>query len=214
MSNRRKNMSAKKKKEITQTTTNVQEVANVEGTKPDVDTVPQPEIPEKQVEIVSQVETSVEPKPEPVSTTIEPAKSKSVTEPAKVESATTKVQPAITVEVPTPRPLTLEILQAEINELRDIISQLQATPVQQRKPVSNGNGKIAILDKTTGKVYPSKNNVYQSLLKAGELKDLVEKGVFGSGDPAKNSFGCYSLFRAFPDRFIEVKNAATENPPA
>ena len=24
-------------------------------------------------------------------------------------------------------------------------------------------------------------------------------------DPAKNSFGCYNLFRAYPNRFVEVK---------
>jgi len=67
----------------------------------------------------------------------------------------------------------------------------------------------------TGKIYPSKNNVYQSLLKAGDLKDLVEKGVFGA-IPAKNSFGCYNLFRAYPGRFeeihAEVKDAVTEIP--
>jgi hypothetical protein len=68
-------------------------------------------------------------------------------------------------------------------------------------PVSNG--KIMIKDKQTGKIYPSKNNVYQSLLKAGDLNDLVNKGLFGD-NPAKNSFGCYNLFRAWPNRFEEV----------
>jgi len=63
---------------------------------------------------------------------------------------------------------------------------------------------VQIKDTLTGKIYPSKNNVYQSLLKAGELDDLVKQGVFGS-DPAKNSFGCYNLFRAYPNRFVEVK---------
>ena len=50
----------------------------------------------------------------------------------------------------------------------------------------------------------SKNNVYQSLLKAGELKDLIKQGVFGAV-PVHKSFGCYKLFRAFPGRFVEVK---------
>jgi hypothetical protein len=45
-------------------------------------------------------------------------------------------------------------------------------------------------------------------LKAGELDALVEQGVFGS-DPAKNSFGCYNLFRAYPGRFVEIKPEET-----
>ena len=101
-------------------------------------------------------------------------------------------------------------LHAEIEDLRRIvdqqailIKQLMEVPVKQRKPPLS-NGKVQIKDTLTGKIYPSKNNVYQSLLKAGELDDLVKQGVFGS-DPAKNSFGCYNLFRAYPNRFVEVK---------
>ena len=94
-----------------------------------------------------------------------------------------------------------------------MISELQnATITKRRKPVSNG--KVKIRDKKTGIVYPSKNNVYQSLLKAGELKELVDKGVFGDV-PEKNSFGCYALFREMPDRFEQVKEeeaAETEQP--
>jgi len=45
-------------------------------------------------------------------------------------------------------------------------------------------------------------------LKSGALKELVDKGVFGSV-PEKNTFGWYALARAFPDRFEEVK---AENP--
>jgi hypothetical protein len=100
-------------------------------------------------------------------------------------------------------------LHSELEELRQVvdgqailIKQLMETPVRQRKPPTS-NGKVQIKDTVTGKIYPSKNNVYQSLLKAGELDDLVKQGVFGS-DPAKNSFGCYNLFRAWPNRFEEV----------
>jgi hypothetical protein len=101
-------------------------------------------------------------------------------------------------------------LHAEIEALRQIvdqqailIKQLMVAPVKQRKsPLSNG--KVQIKDTLTGKIYPSKNNVYQSLLKAGELKSLVDANVFGT-NPEKNSFGCYNLFRAYPNRFVEVK---------
>ena len=57
----------------------------------------------------------------------------------------------------------------------------------------------------TGEVYPSKNNAYQTLLKAGELKELVDKGIFGAV-PEKNTFGWYALVRAWPDRFEEKKS--------
>ena len=71
-----------------------------------------------------------------------------------------------------------------------------------KPPVSNG--KVQILDKQTGEIYPSKNNAYQTLLKSGDLKELVDKGVFGD-NPAKNTFGWYALVRELPDRFEEVK---------
>jgi hypothetical protein len=106
-------------------------------------------------------------------------------------------------------------LHAEIEELRKIvdgqtilIKQLLEAPARQRKPPTS-NGKVQIKDTLTGKIYPSKNNAYQSLLKAGELDALVEQGVFGS-DPAKNSFGCYNLFRAYPGRFVEIKPEETK----
>jgi hypothetical protein len=104
----------------------------------------------------------------------------------------------------------LASLSGELSALKQVvdqqslqIKQLMETPARQRKPPTS-NGKVQIKDTLTGKIYPSKNNVYQSLLKAGELDDLVKQGVFGS-DPAKNSFGCYNLFRAYPGRFVEVK---------
>jgi len=82
------------------------------------------------------------------------------------------------------------------------IADMQIDLARKRKPTSNG--KIQIKDKTTGKVYPSKNNTYQTLLKSGELKAFVDKGIFGT-DPAKNNFGWFALQRACPDRFEEVK---------
>jgi hypothetical protein len=83
--------------------------------------------------------------------------------------------------------------------MADVQSQLAL----KRKPTANN--KIQIRDKPTGKIYKSKNSVYQTMLKAGELKDLVEKGIFGD-IPEKNTFGVNALFRAWPDRFEEVHN--------
>ena len=103
-----------------------------------------------------------------------------------------------------PQPLTLELLHEELQSLKLTIQELQTTLTKRRKPVTS-NGKIKIRDKKTGIVYPSKNNVYQSLLKAGELKELVDKGVFGDL-PEKNTFGCYALLREWPDRFEQVKD--------
>jgi len=156
-----------------------------------IDPTPQDDVPSRQVEEVS-IEQPTE--PEPV---------------AEVEP-TPSVEVVIKPELPAkPKPLTLVSLHSAIEELRKIvdqqgilIKQLMETPVRQRKPPTS-NGKVSIKDIITGKIYPSKNNVYQSLLKAGELEDLVKQGVFGS-DPAKNSFGCYNLFRAYPNRFVEV----------
>ena len=106
-------------------------------------------------------------------------------------------------------PLTLEAIQKQLNDLKELVSNhaqqitsLQDALTRKRKPTSNG--KIQILDKTTGEVYPSKNQAYQVLLKSGELKELADKGIFGS-DPEKNTFGWYALVRAWPDRFEEKK---------
>jgi len=106
-------------------------------------------------------------------------------------------------------PLTLEGIQKELNSLKELvldhaqqITSLQDALTRKRKPTSNG--KIQILDKITGEVYPSKNQAYQTLLKSGELKELVDKGIFGP-EPEKNTFGWYALVRAWPDRFEEKK---------
>jgi len=106
-------------------------------------------------------------------------------------------------------PLTLKSIQKELNSLKELvldhaqqITSLQDALTRKRKPTSNG--KIQILDKVTGEVYLSKNQAYQTLLKSGELKELVDKGVFGP-EPEKNTFGWYALVRAWPDRFEEKK---------
>lgn len=98
----------------------------------------------------------------------------------------------------------IEFMKQATQDNSNILLQLQEFIVRKRKsPITNG--KVQIKDTKTGKIYPSKNNVYQSLLKAGELKELVDKGIFGK-EPEKNSFGCYVLFRQFPGRFVEVKS--------
>jgi hypothetical protein len=148
------------------------------------------------------IEVVAEPAP-----TVEPVVE--VKPPPVIEPTPTSVPPA------KPKPLTMTSLHAEIEALRQIvdqqailIKQLMVAPVKQRKsPLSNG--KVQIKDTLTGKIYPSKNNVYQSLLKAGELKSLVDANVFGT-NPEKNSFGCYNLFRAYPNRFVEVKPEETK----
>ena len=114
--------------------------------------------------------------------------------------------------IPTPPPLTMKQLHQELETIKQVVSeharlivQLQETLARKRKPVTS-NGKVQIKDKQTGTVYPSKNNAYQSLLKAGELKALIDKGIFGL-DPEKNTFGWYTLQREWPDRFEEVATA-------
>ena len=113
---------------------------------------------------------------------------------------------------PKPEPvksMSLTEIQAVVEGLSKIVTEhsqqilaLEETLARKRKPTSNS--KIQIRDKQTGKVYPSKNSVYQSLLKADQLKELVDKCVFGD-NPEKNTFGWYALVRAWPDRFEERK---------
>jgi putative protein kinase ArgK-like GTPase of G3E family len=159
-------------------------------------------------------------KTKPETTQSEPVQEEKVTQPAK-EEVTSKTTPT---PIPTPvtdvkssttteqppklTPLTMAKLQAGIDKLWERIQALntQMTDVQsqlllKRKPTNNS--KCQIRDKVTGKLYKSKNSVYQSMLKAGELKELVDKGIFGK-EPLKNTFGVYALIRAYPDRFEEV----------
>jgi len=171
-----------------------------------IDPEPIEELPTRQVE-----DAPVEQPAEPVAETapiVEPV----VQEAEPEKSAEVEPQPVIepTPAPVKPKPLTMASLNGELNALRQVvdqqsllIKQLMETPIRQRKPPVS-NGKVQIKDTLTDKIYPSKNNVYQSLLKSGELEDLVKQGVFGS-DPAHNSFGCYNLFRFYKDRFIMLK---------
>ena len=103
---------------------------------------------------------------------------------------------------PKPKPLTMVSLKQEIDDLKVIvlaqaqqIADLLSGPVLKRKPVANS--RVKIKDTQTGRVYPSKNNVYTSFLREGLLDDLIKIGVFGEV-PTKNSFGWYALNRTFP----------------
>jgi len=128
----------------------------------------------------------------------------------EVKAPAKELQPEESTPKPkAAKPLTMAYLNSELQVVKQIVSehgqqiaQLQEALARKRKPVPNG--KVQIRDKQSGKVYPSKNNCYQTLLKAGELKDLVDKGIFGD-NPAKNTFGWYALVREWPDRFEEVK---------
>jgi hypothetical protein len=161
-------------------------------------------LPPKQVEAT---EPEV-PQPEPGQEVPEP-----VSEPAVEE---VKPELPTSPELPLkPKPLTMVNLKAEIDELHQAVQTLitqvadvQALLALKRKPTDNS--KVQIKDKLTGKTYKSKNNAYQSLLKSGELKDLVDKGVFGN-IPEKNNFGWFALQRSFPDRFEEVQPNGNEN---
>lgn len=164
--------------------------------------------PTKKVEAPAPEATQPEPVTEsPVAQEPAPAQ---VPEPQAAEEV--KPEQATSPQPPMkPKPLTMASLKAEVDELRQMIQSLstQMTDVQsllalKRKPTNNS--KVQIRDKQTGKLYKSKNNVYQTMLKAGELKDLVAKGIFGD-TPEKNTFGVYALFRAWPDRFEEVPQA-------
>ena len=108
--------------------------------------------------------------------------------------------------------LDQEMLLKTIANVSDIQARLDSVDLRIKdlqdghsdtKAIMGSRERIQIRDKTTGAIYKSKNNVYQSLLKAGSLKELVDLGVFGP-KPEKNSFGWYQLKRAFPDRFEEV----------
>lgn len=151
----------------------------------------------------------------PTSTEIAPEpQEESITTP---ETASESEQPPILEQAQEPEPMptpisTLEQLHQEVQILKQlalehsgIIVELQQAMARKRKPVQS-NGKIKIKDTKTGTIYPSKNNCYQSLLKAGELKSLVDKGLFGDV-PEKNTFGWYVLVREWPDRFEEVHEA-------
>jgi hypothetical protein len=181
-----------------------------------IDPIPLEDVPTIQLDELP-VEENIEPVQE-----AEPEKSAEVeplpiievvAEPAPTVETVVEVKlPPVVETTPAPvkpKPLTLASLSGELSALKQVvdqqslqIKQLMETPARQRKPPTS-NGKVQIKDTKTNVLYPSKNNVYQTLLKSGELDDLVKQGVFGS-DPAHNSFGCYNLFRFYKDRFIEI----------
>jgi hypothetical protein len=105
----------------------------------------------------------------------------------------------------------LETIKAALfchdQRLIDIESRL---PKRRRSTSPISRTRIQIRDKETGIVYPSQNNAYKTLLKNGDLKELVEKGIFGT-EPERNSYGWFALKRAWPDRFEELREAKTEN---
>lgn len=128
-----------------------------------------------------------------------------VAQPDEPEKAVTTAE----VQLDTSQPPSLlnlqrniEVLWRTIQEHSRQIQELQESLIRKRKLTFNG--KKQIRDRQTGKVYRSQNNTYQSMLKAGELKELVDKGIFGS-DPAKNNFGWFALVREWPNRFEEIK---------
>jgi len=159
---------------------------------------PTKEAPKKEVpkQLASKAESTATKKPEPEKGTPEPEK-------GKPEAKAEKPKPE------APKPMTLadmqkvvEALSKTVVEHSEKILTLEELLARKRKAVPNG--RVEIKDTKTGKVYPSKNNTYQSLLKSGDLEELVAKGIFGS-DPAKNNFGWFALQRAWPDRFTEIK---------
>ena len=177
-----------------------------------IDPTPPEEVPSVQLE--EPVQTELEPVAEVESTRFaEPEKSAEV-EPTIVEPPVDNEPPHIPVLGPKPKNLTMAYLQEEIDYLMALDalriyqnSQKSETIARKRNP-PNSNGKIQMLDKVSGRTYPSKNNLYLSLLKAGELTELVEKGLFGP-NPEKNTFGVFSLLRAWPTRFQPIQSQET-----
>ena len=90
--------------------------------------------------------------------------------PAPTPTLVIDVEPPVTTQPPPkPKPLTMASLKAEVDELHTLIQTLttQMADVQsqlalKRKPTANN--KVQIRDKQTGKIYKSKNNVYQTIL--------------------------------------------------
>ena len=152
--------------------------------------------PQPIVEVAAELTPAVEPE---ISAEIEP-------QPIVEQLDSNESQP-VPVLGPKPKNLSMSYLQEEIDYLTYQITELLKNPVRQRKPVESSK-KVQMLDKVSGKIYPSKNNLYLSMLKSGELKELVDKGIFGS-TPEKNTFGVYALLRSWPTRFQPVQSQET-----
>lgn len=159
-----------------------------------------PTTPEKpQVQETTPIEetppSKEEPEPQEPSSTIQ-------------EPASESTMPQEPSQTPAPLPTRKQIqrkfliIKQLVLEHSDIIIDLQQNIARKRKPVAL-NGKVQIRDKQTNIVYPSKNNDYQSLLKSGALKELVDKGVFGE-DHMHNTFGLYTLVHEGSGGFEEV----------
>jgi hypothetical protein len=129
----------------------------------------------------------------------------------------TKVEPPVTAVPPAkPKPLTLVSLKLDVDAMNKCIQQMnlqlkdfEAFVALKRRPPANSS-RIQIRDKVTGKIYKSKNNTYQSMLRNGELQEMVEKKLLGD-TPEKNNFGAFALFRFYPDRFEEVHEQEPES---
>jgi hypothetical protein len=156
--------------------------------------------------------SDTKPVPKPKSKAKPTPKVKPVVETPAPEVAipVTEPTPETEPDIPLPTPPSLAQLADDIQYLRLLgtyhslqIAQVMEALARKRKPASSVE-KVQIKDTHTGTLYPSKNGAYQSLLKSGDLKELVEKGVFGP-NPDKNTFGWYALVREWPDRFEEVK---------
>jgi hypothetical protein len=152
------------------------------------------------------------PVPKPASKAKPTPKAKPVVEaPApEVSMPAPEPTPETKPDIPLPTPPSLNQLSDDIQSLRLLvidhslqIAQISEALARKRKPVVSTD-KVQIKDIHTGTLYPSKNGAYQSLLKSGELKPLLDKGIFGP-NPDKNTFGWYALVREWPDRFEEVK---------
>jgi hypothetical protein len=150
-----------------------------------------------------------------------PAETKPQTKPAdkpepKAEAKpTTKSVAAPKVDIPKPQTMAnitkeIDTLWQAVSQQNKLITELQEAVARKRRPPAS-NGKVQIRDKKTGRIFPSKNNAYQTLLREGALKSLVDKGVFGA-DPQRNSYGWYQLVREWPDRFEELTDKANDKP--
>jgi len=155
----------------------------------------------------SSVKKPKEPEPQELEQVPEQPFTEQLETPPEPVTSTTEPDTPATAVIPTP---TIESIYQELQSLKLTVAELQEALARKRKPVAS-NGKVQILDKITGEIYRSKNNAYQTLLKSGELKELIDKGVFGD-IPKKNTFGWYALVRELPDRFEEVQSAEDVKP--
>jgi len=129
---------------------------------------------------ITAVTAKEEPKPEAPK-----AKEAAVKEAPKLEASTKESQPEEITPKPeqakvegAPKPKAVEPKLSDIKLILDPltaiildhtrqITELQEALARKRKPPAS-NGKVQIIDKKTGQIFPSKNNAYQTLLKSGD----------------------------------------------